>query len=141
MKISAFVFLLSFFIMTGCAASRTSAQRTKAELVHWFAENQQAVRFVGYQGSDQTQHHFIVRIMDSWTFVQVLKEELKLPDERPFASASSAQLYYYLVDPAHDFEKIGMKTTEANQTPERNDPSRHAGCYAPVAPAGVVAHP
>jgi hypothetical protein len=29
---------------------------------------------------------------------------------------------------------------EPNQALERNDPSRHAGCCAPVAPAGVVAH-
>ena len=30
--------------------------------------------------------------------------------------------------------------TEANQPLERNDPSCHDGCCAPVAPAGVVAH-
>jgi len=29
---------------------------------------------------------------------------------------------------------------QPNQPLERNDPSRHAGCCAPVAPAGVVAH-
>jgi len=29
---------------------------------------------------------------------------------------------------------------EPNQALEHNDPSRHAGCCAPVAPAGVVAH-
>ena len=28
----------------------------------------------------------------------------------------------------------------ANQALERNDPSRHASCYAPVAPTGIVAH-
>jgi hypothetical protein len=35
---------------------------------------------------------------------------------------------------------LSAQTTEPNQPLERNDPSRHAGCCAPVAPAGVVAH-
>ena len=30
--------------------------------------------------------------------------------------------------------------TEANQALEHNDPRRHASCYAPVAPPGIVAH-
>ena len=39
-----------------------------------------------------------------------------------------------------EFERFRMtKNIPANQAPERNDPSRHAGCCAPVAPAGVVA--
>jgi len=37
-------------------------------------------------------------------------------------------------------ERLPNKT-EPNQRPERNDPSCHAGCCAPVAPAGAVAHP
>jgi hypothetical protein len=36
------------------------------------------------------------------------------------------------------FADVDDKTP--NQPLERNDPSRHAGCCAPVAPAGVVAH-
>ena len=37
-------------------------------------------------------------------------------------------------------EYRSTKETEANQALEHNDPSRHTGCCAPVAPAGVVAH-
>ena len=37
------------------------------------------------------------------------------------------------------FSNFVQNRRPPNQAPERNDPSRHAGCYAPVAPAGVVA--
>jgi len=36
--------------------------------------------------------------------------------------------------------KVLIRRHGPNQALERNDPSRHAGCCAPVAPAGVVAH-
>jgi hypothetical protein len=46
-----------------------------------------------------------------------------------------------VIEPAIGFPASRGIENEANQRLELNDPSRHAGCYAPVAPAGVVAHP
>ena len=116
MKTGAWLLALGILLAAGCASSGVDRSWTKEEAVRWYSENSGSgsVRFVGYQGSDATQHHFIARVMDSWTFVQVPKEELQLPDERPFPSASSAQLYYYLVDPAHGFAKVESEK-EANQ--------------------------
>jgi hypothetical protein len=51
--------------------------------------------------------------MDSWTFFQVSKCELKLSEEKVFPSVTSAQMYYYLVDPSRDFKKVEPKK-EAN---------------------------
>jgi hypothetical protein len=113
------IFLLALIplLAAGCAGMRTSKSWTKEEIVRWYAEGRGTIRFVGYQGSDQVQHHFIARVFDSWTFFQISKAELRLPDERPFASASSAQLYFYVVDLAREFEKVEPRK-RANKAPE-----------------------
>jgi hypothetical protein len=105
---------LSMVLSASVVYGGTSSTRSKEEIVRWCAQNREAIRFVGYQGSDRKQHHYIVRVMDSWTFFQIQREELAPKDERPFPSASSAQMYYYLVDPLHEFEKL-KQTKEANQ--------------------------
>lgn len=101
MKHSLIVLVLLGLLAGGCVAR--PRVWTKAEFVRWNAEAPGAIRFVGYQGSDEVTHHFIARVMDTWTFFQIAKSELRLPDERVFSRASSAVLYYYLVDPARDF--------------------------------------
>jgi hypothetical protein len=116
MKTGSALLFLGFLFSAGCASSDAGRSWTKPEVVRWYTKSSGSVRFMGYQGSDSTYHHFIARVMDSWTFIQVSKEELQLPDERVFAGTSSAQLYYYLVDPAHGFSKIEPK--KANQSLE-----------------------
>lgn len=119
-----------FFLLTALLVSVSSyardadEPRPKEESVRWYLQNREAIRFVGYQGSDRKQHHFIVRIMDSWTFFQVSKRELALPEEKVFPSATSAQMYYYLVDPSRDFQKIEPKK-EASQTSQPTSLTRH----------------
>jgi hypothetical protein len=94
------------------------------------------VRWVGYQGSDEQFHHYIARVMDDWTFIQIRRDELKLDDIRPFSRASSAPLYYYLVDPSRNYQTIAAKKSgepsgAANQSqpvrPETNSTSAAAG--------------
>lgn len=109
MKQGVILIVLSTLLAAGCVSMRPNTPWTKEETVRWYAEGRKSVRYVGYQGSDSTQHHFIARVMDEWTFFQISKAELKLPDERPYTSASSAPLYYYLVDPAREFEKVSPK--------------------------------
>lgn len=64
------------------------------------------VRWVGYQGSDQQYHYFIARVMDDWAFIRINKDELTVPDGRPYLGTSSSQRYYYLVDPSQAYRKV-----------------------------------
>jgi hypothetical protein len=104
--------ILILSLLTGCVTG--DSLWTKEEVVSWCSQHRKAVGFVGYQGSDQAHHHYIVRYMDDCVFIRIRKEELKLNDERPFSNAWSAPLYFYLVDPARDFEKI-EPNGQANQ--------------------------
>ena len=123
MRFSHLAFALLPVFATGCVSSTSSTPWSKKDAVSWYSRNQQWIRGgIGYQGSDEEQHHFIVRVMDSWTFIQIAKPDLKLAEEHPFPSASSAQLFYYSVDPLHDFAKIEPKK-EANQTLQPTGPS------------------
>jgi hypothetical protein len=81
----------------------------KQEAADWYARCGSFVRWVGYQGSDQQFHHYIARVMDGWNFIQIRRSELKVDDVRPFSRASSAPLYYYLVDPSRDYRKIAAQ--------------------------------
>jgi hypothetical protein len=101
------VFLAS---LQGCRTSPMSKQ----EATDWYARYGSMVRWVGYQGSDEQFHHFIARVMDDWNFIQIRRDELKLNDEKPFSRGSSAPLYYYLVDPSRDYQKIGEPDAAAN---------------------------
>lgn len=64
------------------------------------------VQWVGYQGSDQQYHHYIARVMDEWSFIKIRKDELTVAEEWPYARPSSGPLYYYLVDPSRDYQKV-----------------------------------
>jgi hypothetical protein len=116
MKFAAVLFAIGI-ALAGCASIGAGRSWTKEEVVRWYGRGGRAVRFIGYQGSDATRHHFIARVMDTWTFIHLSKEELHLSDERPFARLSSAQLYYYLIDPSRGFAKIEPKN-ETDQSPK-----------------------
>jgi hypothetical protein len=113
MKLAAVLFIIGI-ALAGCASSGAGRSWTKEEVVRWYGRGSGAERFIGYQGSDATRHHFIARVMDTWTFIHLSKRELHLSDERPFERLSSAQLYYYLIDLSRGFAKIEPKK-EANQ--------------------------
>ena len=115
MKLVVTTLLFGVLLTGGCASASSGRPWKKEQVVSWYGDGQGPVRFIGYQGSDAVQHHFIARVMDTWTFLQISKEDLRLPEELAFPSASSAQLYYYLVDPARDFAKLEPKK-EANQS-------------------------
>ena len=83
---------------------------TKKEVIEWHERFGSRERGgLGYQGSDEQHHHFIARAVDSWVFIKVKRDELKMDDERPFSRASSAPLAHYAVDPARDFQKVEQK--------------------------------
>lgn len=120
--VSGLLLLVGVLSNAGCVATTSGQLWTKEGVARWYDDGRGPVRFIGYQGSDATQHHFIARVMDAWTFFQLSKEDLRLPDEHPFPSVTSAQLYYYLVDPARDFAKVNPKQA-INQPPEPMSPS------------------
>ncbi|MBI1178298.1 hypothetical protein GC207_12755 [bacterium] len=86
------------------ACSTTPMDRS--ETANWYAKYHSMVRWVGYQGSDQQYHHFVARVIDDWAFIKIQKTELMVADERTYRGLPDSPLYYYLVDPNHDYRKI-----------------------------------
>ena len=100
--ISAVALLPAVGILTSCRTTPLNKQ----EAAGFYARYSSMVRWVGYQGSDEHFHHFIARVMDHWNFIRIERGELAMTDERPFSKTSSAPLYYYLVDPSQNYQKI-----------------------------------
>ena len=98
--------LIVLLAFGGGLTSCVTTPLNKQEAAEWYNKHHSMVRWVGYQGSDQRFHYFIARVMDDWSFIQISKGELDVADERPFSRASNAPLYYYLVDPSHNYRKI-----------------------------------
>ncbi len=111
----------------------------KQEAADWYTRYGSMVRWVGYQGSDQQFHYYIARVMDDWNFIRIRRDELKVDDERPFSRASSAPLYYYLVDPRHDYQRVAVKTVgEPDGSACRSQPvSRETNRASSPAGSGV----
>ena len=98
--------LVVLLLVLGSVPACRTTRLNKQEAAHWHARYASMVRWVGYQGSDQQFHHYIARVMDDWNFIQIRKDELTVADEHPYSTASSAPLYYYLVDPSREYRKI-----------------------------------
>src|SRR5215831_19352990 len=96
LQIARFVTSLMFL---ACVPACSPTPVNKQEAADWYASHASMVRWVGYRGSDQQFHHYIARVMDDWTYIQIPKDEMTVADERPYSAASGAPLYYYLVDP------------------------------------------
>ena len=59
-----------------------------------------------YRGTDNQQHHFLSQFIDKWVFLSIKKNELAIPDEKPYKTDSAVKLGYYYVDPNNHFVKI-----------------------------------
>jgi hypothetical protein len=93
-------------LVLSCFPACRTTPLNKQEAADWYARYASMVQWVGYQGSDQQFHYYIARVMDNWNFIQIRKHELTVADERPYSTASSAPLYYYLVEPSQDYRKV-----------------------------------
>ena len=110
MRLLNLILIIGLVAVVGSFTSCRKREWTKIEVIEWYAKYGSMVRGgLRYQGSDQQSHHFIARVMDDWTFIQIRKDELKVDDERPFSRPSSAPLAYYAVDPSRNFKKIEEK--------------------------------
>jgi hypothetical protein len=115
--------ILSLLAVIGSLTACRKSVWTKREATDWYAKNSSMVRGgVGYQGSDAQSHHFIARVMDEWVFIQIPTNELRLDDERPFSTGSSAQFAYYAVDPSRDFQKLEKTEGERSGAASRGQP-------------------
>jgi hypothetical protein len=86
--------LFMLFSVLGCIPACRHTPMNKQEAADWFARYSSGVRWVGYQGTSQQSHHYIARVNDGWAFIQIRKDELKVTDERPYSTASSAPQYH-----------------------------------------------
>jgi hypothetical protein len=98
--------VLALVAVLGGVSACSTTPMNKQEAVDWYAKYSSQVRWVGYQGSDEQFHYYIGRVMDDWSFIRISRDELEVEDERPFSRASSAPLYYYLVDPSRNYAKM-----------------------------------
>jgi len=106
-------FLTILFFITGCCNNRVwkSNDFTDWYRKYWNNKNTRPFyRPLYYQGSSSKYHHFIMRTMDSFLLVKIDKNELKIQDEKPYRSGSSAKFPgYYIVDPMNGFKRIYKK--------------------------------
>lgn len=111
MKTTPLIILCILAIVTGCKVSTPSmVQRTWSvkEVQQMFNKDSSMnnTNCVLYRGTDNTSHHFLSQFIDKWVFMTIKKNELALPEERPFKVDSVAKLGYYYVDPNNHFVKI-----------------------------------
>ena len=103
MRVSHIIRLVALLLVLVCVPACRTTPMDKREAADWYSS---AVRWVGYQGSDLQYHYYIARVMDEWNYIRIRRDELTVADERPYSTASSAPVCYYLVDPAHDYKKV-----------------------------------
>lgn len=102
---------VTMLVLNGCLGPDgiTKTTLTKTELVEWYAKNlpnNDRLKIFGYQGSDDRYHYFITRPIDSFLMPRVPRSELIIDDERPREGLPKSQLYYYVVDPLKNFQKV-----------------------------------
>jgi hypothetical protein len=124
-------------LLVSLAGCRTTPM-SKQEAADWYARYSSMVRWVGYQGSDEQYHYFIARVMDEWNFIRINRAELKVEDEQPYSKASSAPLFYYLVDPSREYQRIDVNKSRESGAANRSQPVREgANQTSPAAGSGA----
>ena len=107
-----YIILIVIFaaLLSGCYNNQVW---DKNEFVDWYSEynnahdkNKKSLA-VYYDGSSSDHHHFIMRPFDSWLLVRINKNEIKIVEEIPHTSDSSAPFPgYYKVNPMDGFKRI-----------------------------------
>jgi len=93
-------------IMASCTVSNPIQKNcTVREVQEWYKDSTTG-NSVLYRGSDKRSHHFLSQFTDKWVFLTINKDELSLPDEKPYQVDSVTKLGYYYVNPSNNFAKI-----------------------------------
>ena len=98
-------FLLALFL-AGCGGPSIMI---KSELQAWYRDDlsrYSGAGKLGYTGTDADFHHFIARPVDDFIIIKMPKEQLKLNDPRGTSELGKHEIFFYFVDPAHEFRKI-----------------------------------
>ena len=103
--------LLSVFI-SGCSNNRVWRNK---EFIDWYGkywqdDNNENIRELYYQGTNEKYHHFMMRTVDSYLSIRIDKSEINILEEKPYRADSSAPFPgYYIVDPMNGFKRIESK--------------------------------
>lgn len=97
---------LAFLLALGLSLSGCTKQTwNRTELVDWYLRFGSDRPKVGYCGSDDRYHYFASRPIDSFVSPRVTRSQIIIADERSHSSLGR-RIYFYLVDPSHDFAKV-----------------------------------
>lgn len=103
-------FLIAICIMAVFEACSVSNQAQKCwtvkEVQQWYNKDTATGSSVLYRGTDDQAHHFLSQFIDKWVFLTIKKDELAVPEEKPYKVDSIVKLGYYYVDPNNHFVKI-----------------------------------
>jgi len=106
MKRSTITMICIMAIMASCTVSNPIQKNCTVREVQELYKDSTAGNSVLYRGSDNRSHHFLSQFTDKWVFLTIKKDELSLPEEKPYQVDSVAKLGYYYVNPNNHFAKI-----------------------------------
>ena len=107
--------VVGFAMMAGCVSDtpkKPDQVWTVPEVANWYYNYKRtdanAWDGILYRGSDSKYHRFTARlnVADQWVFINVKREDLKLPETHRYSSSTNAPIGYYFVDPLQNFKKL-----------------------------------
>jgi hypothetical protein len=110
MKMNIPVAICIMAVFASCTVSNQAQKTcwTVKEVQQWY--NQDSLKTntnsVLYRGTDNQAHHFLSQFIDKWVFLTIKKDELAIPEEKPYKVDSVVKLGYYYVDPNNHFVKL-----------------------------------
>jgi len=109
MKLTIPLAICVMVVLASCAATNQVQKScwTVKEVQQYYNDSAKAnTNCVLYRGTDSQSHHFLSQFIDKWVFLTIKKNELELPEEKPYRVDSTVKLGYYYVDPNNHFVKI-----------------------------------
>ena len=107
MKMNILIAICIMAVFEACSVSNSVQKSwTVKEVQQWYNRDTATGSCVLYRGSDNQSHHFLSQFIDKWVFLTISKDELAIPEEKPYKADSVVKLGYYYVDPNKHFVKI-----------------------------------
>jgi hypothetical protein len=108
MKMNILFAICMMAVFEACTVSNKAQKScwTVKEVQQWYNKDSSNANCVLYRGSDNQSHHFLSQFIDKWVFLTIKKNELAIPEEKPYKVDSVVKLGYYYVDPNNHFVKI-----------------------------------
>ncbi|THU38108.1 hypothetical protein FAM09_15595 [Niastella caeni] len=107
MKMNFLIAICIMAVFEACTASNPVQKSWSVkEVQQWYNKDSVKTNSVLYRGTDNSSHHFLSQFIDKWVFLTINKNELSLPEVKPYKVDSAVKLGYYYVDPNNHFVKI-----------------------------------